>query len=215
MAADWLPSWRRSSKRRSWSAEIDPVTIPDDVRKSLRPDRGRRGQSRFEDCVSHHPAFRRSCSSSRRSPLQPPLFCRLQKLLSEPISRSDLSSGTEQKQSKMFHPCGCGSCTRFRSPPDLPAIIEKVPYQRINTLGSCQSVSRRYAAAILISPVLLLSKSRRHFVTLGYVDTDGKQQALVFRLEKGDIRAVLAALEARTGRRIEYQDAEARKAGKG
>src|ERR1039457_1136165 len=85
MAADWLPSWRRSSKRRSWSAEIDPVTIPDDVRKSLRPDRGRRGQSRFEDCVSHHPAFLRSCSSSRRSPLQPPLFCRLQKLLSEPL----------------------------------------------------------------------------------------------------------------------------------
>jgi hypothetical protein len=50
---------------------------------------------------------------------------------------------------------------------------------------------------------------------LGYVDAEGKQQALVFRLEKGDIRAILAALEARTGRRIEYQDADARKAGKG
>jgi hypothetical protein len=37
-----------------------------------------------------------------------------------------LSSGTEQKQSKMFHPCGCGSCTRFRSPFDVPAIIEKI-----------------------------------------------------------------------------------------
>jgi hypothetical protein len=88
-------------------------------------------------------------------------------------------------------------------------------YQRINTLEYGQTVSRRYAAAILVSPVLLLSKSRKHFVTLGYVDAEGKQQALVFRVEKGDIRAVLAALEARTGRRIEYQDAEARKAGKG
>jgi hypothetical protein len=90
-----------------------------------------------------------------------------------------------------------------------------IAYQRINTLEYGQSVSRRYAAAILVSPVLLLSKSRKHFVTLGYVDLEGKQQALVFRVEKGDIRSVLAGLEARTGRRIEYQDAEARKAGKG
>jgi hypothetical protein len=75
-------------------------------------------------------------------------------------------------------------------------------------------VSRRYAEAILISPVLLLSKSRKHFVTLGYQDEAGKQQALVLRVEKGDIRTVLASLEARTGRRIEYQDSEARKAGR-
>jgi hypothetical protein len=39
-----------------------------------------------------------------------------------------LSSGTEQKQSKMFQPCGCGSCTRFRSPFDVPAIIEKIHF---------------------------------------------------------------------------------------
>ena len=91
----------------------------------------------------------------------------------------------------------------------------RIAYQRINTLEYGQNVSRRYAAAILISPLLLLSKSRKHFLTVGYVDTEGRQQALVFRVEKGDIRSVLAALEARTGRRIEYQDAEARKAAKG
>jgi hypothetical protein len=33
----------------------------------------------------------------------------------------------------------------------------------------------------------------------------------VFRVEKGDIRWVLASLEARTGRRIDYLDDEARK----
>jgi hypothetical protein len=90
-----------------------------------------------------------------------------------------------------------------------------IPYQRINTLEYGQSVSRRYAEAILLSPVFLLAKSHKHFVTLGYVDAEGKQQALVFRVDKGDIRTVLAGLEARTGRRIEYQDQEARKAGKG
>lgn len=91
----------------------------------------------------------------------------------------------------------------------------RVPYQKVNTLEYGQNVTRRYAAAVLISPMLLLSKSRKHFVTLGYVDDDGRQQMLLLRVEKGDIRAVLTGLEARTGRRVEYQDDEARKAGKG
>ena len=38
---------------------------------------------------------------------------------------------------------------------------------------------------------------------------------MVLRIDKGDIRMVLASLEARTGRRVEYQDDEARKSGKG
>jgi hypothetical protein len=46
------------------------------------------------------------------------------------------------------------------------------------------------------------------------VDGQGAQQAVVFRVDKSDIRSVLAGLEARTGRRIEYQDDEARKGGK-
>lgn len=100
---------------------------------------------------------------------------------------------------------------RFRcGPADLA-----IDYRKINTLEYGQNVSRRYAAAILVSPVLLLSKSRKHFVTIGYVDTEGRQQALVFRVDKGDIRMVLASLEARTGRRVEFQDDEARKSGKG
>jgi hypothetical protein len=92
-------------------------------------------------------------------------------------------------------------------------IALEIPYAKINTLEYGQKVSRRYAAAILVSPVLLLSKSHQHFVTLGYQDDEGKQQALVFRVEKGDIRSVLAGLEARSGRRVEYQDDDARKAG--
>src|SRR6185295_15739693 len=83
-----------------------------------------------------------------------------------------------------------------------------IAYRRINNVEYGQNVSRRYAAAVLISPLLLLSKSRKHYVTIGYADAEGQQQALVFRVEKGDIRSVLAGLEARTGRRIEYQDGE-------
>lgn len=91
----------------------------------------------------------------------------------------------------------------------------RIDYHKINTLEYGQNVSRRYAEAILISPFFLLSKSRKHFVTVGFLDGEGRQQAIVFRLDKSDIRSVLASLEARTGRRIEYQDDEARKSGKG
>ena len=78
-----------------------------------------------------------------------------------------------------------------------------------------QQVSRRIALAIVISPLILLSKSRKHFLTVGYTDDAGRQQALVFRIDKGDIRATLVSLEARTGLKVQYQDEEARKAGKG
>jgi hypothetical protein len=91
----------------------------------------------------------------------------------------------------------------------------RIDYRKVNTVEYGQNVSRRYAAAVLVSPLLLLSKSRKHFLTLGFEDEQGKQQALVLRVDKGDIRSVLAGLEARTGRRVEYQDDEARKAGKG
>ena len=91
----------------------------------------------------------------------------------------------------------------------------RIPYQQINILEYGQRVNRRYAAAVLVSPVLLLSKKRTHFLTVGFTDEVGHQQALVLEVAKGNIRATLVSLEARTGRKIEYQDEEARKAGKG
>ncbi|MCC6390405.1 MAG: hypothetical protein IT167_07365 [Bryobacterales bacterium] len=91
----------------------------------------------------------------------------------------------------------------------------KVLYEHVNLLEYGQTVSRRYALAILISPVLILSKKRKHFLTIGYVDDDGRQQAMVFTVDKNDIRTALASLEARTGRKVEFQDNEARKAGRG
>jgi hypothetical protein len=91
----------------------------------------------------------------------------------------------------------------------------RVAYDKINLLEYGQTVGRRLDLAIIISPAFLLVKKRKHFLTVGYTDEDGKQQALVFRVDKSDIRATLASLEARTGQRVQYQDEEARKAGRG
>jgi hypothetical protein len=89
----------------------------------------------------------------------------------------------------------------------------EIAYRKVDSLEYGQHVSRRYAEAILLSPILLLSKSRKHFVTLGYEDAAGQHQALVFRVDKGDIRSVLASLETRSGRKVVFQDDDARKAG--
>jgi hypothetical protein len=87
----------------------------------------------------------------------------------------------------------------------------RVPYSNINQIEYGQKVGRNILPAIVISPLFLLNKTRKHFLTVGYTDDGGRQHALVVRLDKGDVRAVLASLEARTGRRVVYLDDEARK----
>ncbi len=79
-----------------------------------------------------------------------------------------------------------------------------------------EKVDRRYLAAVLVSPLFLLAKKRQHFLTtVGYSDEEDHQQALIFKINKDDIRATLVVLEARTGRKVEFQDEDARKSGKG
>lgn len=91
----------------------------------------------------------------------------------------------------------------------------KIPYERINLLEYGQKVNRRYLAAVVVNPIFMFAKKREHFLTLGFQDENGQQQALVFRVDKNDIRLTLVALEARTGQQVRYQDEEARIAGKG
>jgi len=90
-----------------------------------------------------------------------------------------------------------------------------VAWSDVNNLEYGMHVDRRYLEAILISPLFLIAKKRTHFLTIGYMDSAGHEQAVVLEVSKGDIRQLLVSLEARTGRRVEYQDDEARKAGKG
>jgi hypothetical protein len=91
----------------------------------------------------------------------------------------------------------------------------RIPYERINLVEYGQKVDRRYLTAVVISPLFLLAKKREHFLTVGFQDDSGKQEALIFRVDKNDIRTALVTLEARTGQEVRYQDEEARKAGKG
>lgn len=90
-----------------------------------------------------------------------------------------------------------------------------IPYGEVNDLEYGQKAGRRIGLAIAISPWLLFSKKRKHFLTVGWKDEQDKQHAAVFELGKSVIRTTIATLEARTGKKVDYQDDEARKSGLG
>ena len=91
----------------------------------------------------------------------------------------------------------------------------EIPYDHIDSLEYGQKAGRRVGVAVVVNPLFLLSKKRRHFLTVGFTDANDEQQAAVLELGKEIVRTTLASMEARTGRKIEYQDDEARKSGVG
>lgn len=91
----------------------------------------------------------------------------------------------------------------------------EIPYDRVDDLEYGQKAGRRLGLALTISPWLLFSKKRKHFLTVGWKDEQDKQHAAVLELGKSIIRTTIATLEARTGKKIDYQDDEARKSGLG
>jgi hypothetical protein len=90
-----------------------------------------------------------------------------------------------------------------------------IPYAQINSLEYGQKAGRRLGLAVAVSPLFLLSKKRRHFLTIGYKDESDKQQAAVLELGKSLITRTIAALEAKTGKKVDYEDDEARKTATG
>jgi hypothetical protein len=93
-----------------------------------------------------------------------------------------------------------------------------IPYDKIESLEYGQKVGRRLGAAtagaLIVSPLflfLLFSKKRKHFLSVGFVDEEGKKQGAVFELAKGIVKESLATLEAKSGKKVEYESEEAKK----
>lgn len=91
------------------------------------------------------------------------------------------------------------------------SVILEIPWDRVSQLEYGQKVARRWRSAILLSPLALFHKARKHFVTITYRDKDKTEQAVVLEFDNDDIRMVLASLKARTLQTIVYQDEEAKK----
>jgi hypothetical protein len=93
----------------------------------------------------------------------------------------------------------------------------RIPYGKIIDLEYGQKAGRRVGLAAglavitVVGALALFSKKRKHYLTIGYADDAGKEQVAVIELGKDIVRTTLAIVETRSGKKIEYQDDEARK----
>lgn len=93
-----------------------------------------------------------------------------------------------------------------------------IPYAKFIDIEYGQKSGRRVGAAvastILLGPIgllFLMSKKQKHFVTIGFKDAADKEQVAVFQVDKDAVRTLLPILEARSGKKIVYQDKSAEK----
>jgi hypothetical protein len=90
-----------------------------------------------------------------------------------------------------------------------------IPYDQVDDLEYGQQAGHRVGLTIASGGLFALSKKRKHFLTIGWKDAQGKQHAAVFELGKSIVRDTIVKLEAKTGKRVDYQDEAARKSGMG
>ena len=96
-----------------------------------------------------------------------------------------------------------------------------IPYEKVTSLEYGQHAGRRVGATVALGVTtlgigalpMLFSKKRRHYLTVAYKDEQGSEQAAVFEVGKNQIRTLLKSLEVRSGKKVDYEDEEARKAG--
>ena len=93
----------------------------------------------------------------------------------------------------------------------------RIAYASIEDLEFSQHVSRRVVttmgAAALGGPMALLARpaSRRHYLTITFLDEERRNQVVILELGKDIVRSTLSTLEACSAKPIEYRDEEARK----
>ncbi len=93
-----------------------------------------------------------------------------------------------------------------------------MPYKAITELEFGQKAGRRVGAAIgtsvLLGPIglaMLFSKKKNHYLTVSFKDADEKDQVAVIELGKDIVRTTLPIVETRSGKKVEFQDDEAKK----
>ena len=83
-----------------------------------------------------------------------------------------------------------------------PFIFATIPFDSFDSLVYERSSHARVKSAIFASPLWLLSKGKKHWLTLRYRNC-GQPDFVVLRLDKNEYKSILAATEARTGMSVE------------
>ena len=77
-----------------------------------------------------------------------------------------------------------------------------VKYEAIKGLLYEYKAAPRYATALVVPP-LIFTKSKKHYLTVSYLDTAGTPRYAILRLDKSNFQEVLTRAESETGKKME------------
>ena len=87
-----------------------------------------------------------------------------------------------------------------------------MPYPKISKFVYGETKNLRVGQTIALSAVagvggllLLLSKSRTHYLSIYYTDDAGHEQVMGFEVDKNSIRPLIESMEVRTGKKLELE----------
>jgi hypothetical protein len=113
--------------------------------------------------------------------------------------RTNFAGTKEGKGGRIFVD---GSQIRFAK--NEKADYFSIPVKAITEIFYSRVSGRRIGAAIVVSPLLLFSKGKKHYMTLSFDDKDKMVGAIEFKLDKSNYRPLLRAVEQVTGLAMKY-----------
>lgn len=79
-----------------------------------------------------------------------------------------------------------------------------IKYDAIKSMTYEKANKPRYAEAVLISPLFLLSHAKKHYLTFQYTDPASNEgKYAIVHLDKKNAREAVACAEAQTGKKVE------------
>jgi hypothetical protein len=97
-----------------------------------------------------------------------------------------------------------GSRVQFVNAKGAPEL--SVPVSSVKEVLYERTATPRYTEAVLLSPLFVFSKSKKHYLTIQYADANGGSQYAIVRLDKSNFREALAAAEATTGKKVDRSE---------
>jgi hypothetical protein len=114
-------------------------------------------------------------------------------------STGQKKAGTPVKGTLVFDPEKRN--VNFLQESGSPAL--SIKYDAIKNITYEKAAKPRYAEAVLISPLFLLSHGKKHYLTFQYADEAGEGKYAIVHLDKKNAREAVACAEAQTGKTVE------------
>jgi hypothetical protein len=77
-----------------------------------------------------------------------------------------------------------------------------VKYEAIKGLLYENTAKPRYAAGLVVAP-LVFTKSKKHYLTIDYIDVAGTPRYAIIHLDKSNYQEALTRAESETGKKVE------------